>query len=123
MSLAIFCGEELSNCKLLTVYSTLWGSCHDDDGYAVQECKLAAHTLKANNRIHAQKRPQCVHYHQYLRNGMFSYITFSAYSTLFGNIYSPSSKVKPQKILMSEEGSYSLNYDTSFSFNYIGILK
>jgi hypothetical protein len=44
MSLAIFCGEELSNCKLLTVYSTLWGSCHDDDGYEVQECKLAAHT-------------------------------------------------------------------------------
>jgi hypothetical protein len=55
MSLAIFRGEELSNCKVLTVCSSLWGRCHADDGHAVQECKLAQYTLMANNRAHAAK--------------------------------------------------------------------
>jgi hypothetical protein len=55
MSLAIFRGEELSNCKVLTVRSSLWGRCHADDGYAVQECKLAEETRTANNRAHAAK--------------------------------------------------------------------
>jgi len=55
MSLVIFRGEELSNCKVLTVRSSLWGRCHADDGYAVQECKLVEKTLMANNREHAAK--------------------------------------------------------------------
>jgi hypothetical protein len=53
MPLAIFRGEELSNCEVLTVFSSLWGSCHVDDGYALQECKPAQLTLMGNNRIHA----------------------------------------------------------------------
>lgn len=55
MSLAIFRGEELSNCKVLTVCSSLWGSYHADDGYAAQECNLAKKTSMANNRTHAAK--------------------------------------------------------------------
>jgi hypothetical protein len=55
MSLAIFRGEELSNCEVLTVFSSLWGSCHVDDGYAVQECKPAELALMANNRVYAAK--------------------------------------------------------------------
>ena len=55
MSLAIFRGEELSNCKVLTVCSSLCGRCHADDGYAGQECKLAEKTLMANNRAHVAK--------------------------------------------------------------------
>jgi hypothetical protein len=48
MSLAIFRGEELSNCEVLTVFSSLWGSCHVDDGYALQEWKPTESVVMGN---------------------------------------------------------------------------
>ena len=120
MSLAIFRGEELSNCKVLTVCSSLWGSCHADDGYVVQECKLAQHTLKANNRVHAAK-PSLVRF-TITDTDKRAYITISPYSTVFDK-YSISRELNPQKTLMSEKGIHSLTYDTSLCFNHSQIFN
>ena len=98
MPLAIFSGE-LSNCKVLTVCSSLSGRCHADDGYTVQESKLAEKTLMANNRAHAAKPSSvrslspdiyemaCFHTQQFLIILHYSINTACAGNLTFKNSY------------------------------------